>query len=149
VLFAPLYIANYCVNNCRYCAFRQSNKSLPVGSTQQKWASLRAGRGCAHAGRLDAPTVLALHLTPALLLLSLHEQRSALSEEQLREEVASLQQQGHRRLLVLTGEHPRYTFDAFLKAIDTISSGGQPSQRCCVSGLEGTILCTPLAARMV
>ena len=30
VLFAPLYIANYCVNNCRYCAFRQGNKSLEV-----------------------------------------------------------------------------------------------------------------------
>ena len=22
VLFAPLYIANWCVNSCRYCAFR-------------------------------------------------------------------------------------------------------------------------------
>ena len=51
-------------------------------------------------------------------------QRSALSEAQLREEVAALQHQGHRRLLVLTGEHPRYTFDEFLKAIDVISSGG-------------------------
>lgn len=30
VLFAPLYIANYCVNNCRYCAFRQGNKHLEV-----------------------------------------------------------------------------------------------------------------------
>ncbi|EFN57653.1 hypothetical protein CHLNCDRAFT_30311 [Chlorella variabilis] len=77
VLFAPLYIANYCVNNCRYCAFRQGNKSL---------------------------------------------ERSALTDKQLREEVAALQQQGHRRLLVLTGEHPKYTFDSFLKAIDTISS---------------------------
>lgn len=77
VLFAPLYIANYCVNNCRYCAFRQANK---------------------------------------------HMERSALTDSQLRDEVAALQQQGHRRLLVLTGEHPRYTFDEFLKAIDTISS---------------------------
>ncbi|KAL4444884.1 hypothetical protein ABPG77_003934 [Micractinium sp. CCAP 211/92] len=77
VLFAPLYIANYCVNNCRYCAFRQGNK---------------------------------------------HLERSALSEAQLREEVAALQQQGHRRLLVLTGEHPRYGFDDFLKAIHVISS---------------------------
>jgi len=50
-------------------------------------------------------------------------QRSALSDEQLREEVAALQLQGHRRLLVLTGEHPRYTFDQFLQAIHTISSG--------------------------
>eukprot|EP00878_Enallax_costatus_P044105 GHUV01052324.1.p1 GENE.GHUV01052324.1~~GHUV01052324.1.p1 ORF type:complete len:245 (-),score=37.04 GHUV01052324.1:31-765(-) len=30
VLFAPLYIANYCVNSCTYCAFRAGNKSLQV-----------------------------------------------------------------------------------------------------------------------
>ncbi|MBT9137553.1 MAG: 2-iminoacetate synthase [Syntrophomonadaceae bacterium] len=28
VLFAPLYITNYCVNNCLYCGFRRDNKSL-------------------------------------------------------------------------------------------------------------------------
>jgi hypothetical protein len=28
--------------------------------------------------------------------------------------VAALQQQGHRRILALTGEHPKYTFDQFL-----------------------------------
>ncbi len=28
VLFAPLYISNYCVNNCLYCAFRSDNKSI-------------------------------------------------------------------------------------------------------------------------
>ncbi len=28
VLFAPLYISNYCVNNCRYCGYRASNGSL-------------------------------------------------------------------------------------------------------------------------
>lgn len=77
VLFAPLYIANYCVNSCTYCAFRAGNK---------------------------------------------HLHRSALSDEDLRSEVASLEQQGHKRLLVLTGEHPKYTFDQFLKAIDVISS---------------------------
>lgn len=27
VLFAPLYVGNYCVNNCKYCGFRVSNKS--------------------------------------------------------------------------------------------------------------------------
>lgn len=26
VLFAPLYVGNYCVNNCRYCGFRKSAK---------------------------------------------------------------------------------------------------------------------------
>ncbi|MFW0860344.1 MAG: [FeFe] hydrogenase H-cluster radical SAM maturase HydG [Dehalococcoidia bacterium] len=28
VLFAPLYITNYCVNNCLYCGFRRDNKNL-------------------------------------------------------------------------------------------------------------------------
>lgn len=27
VLFAPLYIGNYCSNNCKYCGFRASNKN--------------------------------------------------------------------------------------------------------------------------
>jgi 2-iminoacetate synthase len=26
VLFAPLYVGNFCVNNCKYCGFRASNK---------------------------------------------------------------------------------------------------------------------------
>ena len=29
VLFAPLYLSNYCVNNCRYCGFRRDNCSIP------------------------------------------------------------------------------------------------------------------------
>jgi 2-iminoacetate synthase len=28
VLFAPLYLANYCVNSCTYCAFRGANKTI-------------------------------------------------------------------------------------------------------------------------
>lgn len=28
VLFAPLYLSNYCTNNCLYCAFREANKGL-------------------------------------------------------------------------------------------------------------------------
>lgn len=75
VLFAPLYLANYCVNSCTYCAFRAGNKRL---------------------------------------------QRTALTDDDIRAEVAALEQQGHRRLLVLTGEHPKYTFDQFLHAIDVI-----------------------------
>lgn len=77
VLFAPLYIANYCVNSCTYCAFRAGNK---------------------------------------------HLKRNFLSDEELKSEVAALEKQGHRRLLVLTGEHPKYTFDQFLHAIDVIGS---------------------------
>ncbi|HHY79680.1 MAG TPA: [FeFe] hydrogenase H-cluster radical SAM maturase HydG, partial [Thermoanaerobacter sp.] len=26
VIFAPLYVSNYCVNNCRYCGYRHSNE---------------------------------------------------------------------------------------------------------------------------
>ena len=28
VLFAPLYLSNYCTNNCLYCGFRQNNKEI-------------------------------------------------------------------------------------------------------------------------
>ena len=28
VLFAPVYLANYCVNSCTYCAFRGANKKM-------------------------------------------------------------------------------------------------------------------------
>lgn len=28
VLFAPLYLSNYCVNNCLYCGFRHDNKDI-------------------------------------------------------------------------------------------------------------------------
>mmetsp|Transcript_16435 Transcript_16435/g.33157 ORF Transcript_16435/g.33157 Transcript_16435/m.33157 type:complete len:542 (-) Transcript_16435:145-1770(-) len=77
VLFAPLYLSNYCVNSCTYCAFRGMNT---------------------------------------------HIARSSLTKDQLVAEVEALQHQGHRRLLLLTGEHPKYTFDDFLDAIDTVSN---------------------------
>lgn len=28
VIFAPLYVSNYCVNNCRYCGYKHSNDSF-------------------------------------------------------------------------------------------------------------------------
>lgn len=77
VLFAPLYIANWCVNNCKYCAFRAQNKGI---------------------------------------------MRTMLTDDDIRAEVAALQEQGHRRILALTGEHPKYTFEQFLNALDIISS---------------------------
>jgi 2-iminoacetate synthase len=77
VLFAPLYLANYCVNSCTYCAFRYKNKHIP---------------------------------------------RSLLTHDQLVAEVEALQRMGHRRLLLLTGEHPRYSFDDFLNAIHTVAN---------------------------
>ncbi len=41
-------------------------------------------------------------------------QRTALTDDDIRAEVAALERLGHRRLLCLTGEHPKYTFDQFL-----------------------------------
>jgi 2-iminoacetate synthase len=29
VLFAPLYVSNYCVNECAYCGYKHSNDSFP------------------------------------------------------------------------------------------------------------------------
>ena len=75
VLFAPLYIANYCANNCLYCGFRRDNKEL---------------------------------------------KRVALTMEEIANEVRILEQEGHKRLLMLCGEHPtRSSIDYFIEAIET------------------------------
>jgi thiazole biosynthesis protein ThiH len=77
VLFAPLYLANMCMNTCTYCAFRAENKAI---------------------------------------------ERTSVTEQELRDEVAALQRLGHRRLLVLTGESPSYSFDKFLHALEVVKS---------------------------
>jgi 2-iminoacetate synthase len=59
VLFAPLYISNYCSNNCMYCGFRKDNKEL---------------------------------------------KRTSLTIDEIVEEVKILEQEGHKRLLMLYGE---------------------------------------------
>ena len=70
VLFAPLYISNYCSNNCLYCGFRRDNKEL---------------------------------------------NRVALTMEQIAEEVRAIEREGHKRLLMLCGEHPsRSSLDYFI-----------------------------------
>jgi len=81
VLFAPLYLANYCVNQCTYCSFRSSNKL---------------------------------------------QCRSALSQNQLIAEVKALQELGHRRLLLVAGESPKYSFDQVLSAITLTASISSP-----------------------
>ena len=78
VIFAPLYIANYCSNNCLYCGFRRDNKEL---------------------------------------------KRVALSLDEIADEVRTLEREGHKRLLMLSGEHPKTSsFDYFLEAIETAYS---------------------------
>lgn len=75
VLFAPLYVANLCANNCLYCGFRRDNKEL---------------------------------------------KRVALTMEQIANEVRVLEQEGHKRLLMLCGEHPtRSSLEYFREAIET------------------------------
>jgi 2-iminoacetate synthase ThiH len=75
VLFAPLYLSNYCINSCTYCGYRLPNK--------------------------DA-------------------KRKIITQSELEAEVAALQHQGHRRVLLLTGEHPKYPFSKFIKALETV-----------------------------
>jgi len=75
VLFAPLYVANHCANNCLYCGFRNDNKELT---------------------------------------------RVALTMEQIKKEVQVLEREGHKRLLMLCGEHPsRSSLEYFMEAIET------------------------------
>lgn len=64
VLFAPLYVGNKCINDCRYCGFRASNDD-------------------------------------AL--------RHTLSPTNLHNEVEALERQGHKRLIMVWGEHPDYS----------------------------------------
>jgi 2-iminoacetate synthase len=64
VLFAPLYIGNYCTNNCSYCGFRTSNKD-------------------------------AIRMT--------------LADQEIVKEVEALEDNGQKRLILVYGEHPRYS----------------------------------------
>jgi 2-iminoacetate synthase len=78
VLFAPLYVANLCSNNCLYCGFRRDNKEL---------------------------------------------NRVALTMDQIAKEVQVLEREGHKRLLMLCGEHPsRSSLEYFMEAIETAYS---------------------------
>ncbi len=76
VIFAPLYVANLCKNECSYCAFRAGNTEL---------------------------------------------KRRTLTPEEIAAEVKVLIEQGHKRLLLVSGEeYPKEGFSYILKAIDTI-----------------------------
>jgi 2-iminoacetate synthase len=63
VLFAPLYIGNECTNDCKYCAFRCSNRE---------------------------------------------QVRRTLDENDIRRQVLALEGRGHKRLILVFGEHPHY-----------------------------------------
>ena len=78
VMFAPLYLSNYCVNGCVYCPYHAKNRTIP---------------------------------------------RRKLTQEEIRREVIALQDMGHKRLALETGEHPtKNPIEYVLESIDTIYS---------------------------
>lgn len=78
VLFAPLYLSNYCVNGCVYCPYHKQNSHIP---------------------------------------------RKKLTQEEIRKEVIALQDMGHKRLAIETGEDPvNNPIEYILESIKTIYS---------------------------
>ena len=61
VMFAPLYLSNYCINGCEYCPYHLKNKHIP---------------------------------------------RKKLTQEEIVAEVTALQDMGHKRLAIESGEDP-------------------------------------------
>ena len=78
VMFAPLYLSNYCVNGCTYCPYHLKNK---------------------------------------------HIARKKLTQDEIRREVIALQDMGHKRLALETGEDPvNSPIEYVLESIKTIYS---------------------------
>jgi 2-iminoacetate synthase len=77
VIFAPLYIGNYCINDCKYCAFRSSLRT----------------------------TV-----------------RKTLNEQEVVAQVEALEDVGHKRLILVFGEHPDYTPEFMAETVQRVYS---------------------------
>lgn len=78
VIFAPLYLSNYCINGCVYCPYHAKNKKIA---------------------------------------------RKKLTQEEIRAEVLALQDMGHKRLAIETGEDPaNCPIEYVLESIKTIYS---------------------------
>lgn len=78
VLFAPLYLSNYCVNGCVYCPYHAKNKHIP---------------------------------------------RKKMTQEEIKKEVIALQDMGHKRLAIETGEDPiNNPIEYVLESLKTIYS---------------------------
>lgn len=76
VMFAPLYLSNYCINGCTYCPYHLKNK---------------------------------------------HIRRKKLTQEEIAREVIALQDMGHKRLALETGEDPVHNpIEYVLESIRTI-----------------------------
>ena len=78
VLFAPLYLSNYCINGCTYCPYHATNKHIP---------------------------------------------RKKMTQEEIKNEVIALQDMGHKRLAIESGEDPiNNPIEYILESIKTIYS---------------------------
>ena len=76
VIFAPLYLSNYCINGCVYCPYHRQNKHIP---------------------------------------------RKKLTQEEVKAEVIALQDMGHKRLAIESGEDPKNNpIEYILECIQTI-----------------------------
>ena len=75
VIFAPLYIGNFCINDCKYCAFRRSLRT----------------------------TV-----------------RKSLNNSEIVSQVEALEDAGHKRLILVYGEHPDYTPEYIAESVRTV-----------------------------
>lgn len=78
VMFAPLYLSNYCVNGCTYCPYHYKNRHIP---------------------------------------------RKKLTQEEIKNEVIALQDMGHKRLAIESGEDPvNNPLEYILESLETIYS---------------------------
>ncbi len=77
VLFAPLYVGNLCMNNCKYCGFKASNSE----------------------------TV-----------------RKTLTKEELIQDVKALEDNGQKRLILVYGEHKKYSPEFIAETVKTVYS---------------------------
>ncbi len=75
VLFAPLYLSNYCVNGCLYCGFRNSKDETP---------------------------------------------RKALTPSEVVREAQALTAMGFKRVLLVTGEDPRWGVDYIISCVRAV-----------------------------
>ena len=94
VMFAPLYLSNYCVNGCVYCPYHAKNK---------------------------------------------HISRKKLTQEEIRKEVIALQDMGHKRLALETGEDPvnnpiEYVLESITSILNSLwhSSTTFKNRPCCM-----------------
>jgi len=75
VLFAPLYLSNFCANGCEYCGFRAQNKAV---------------------------------------------ERRALTVDEAVAEAKALEEMGFKRVLLVTGEDPRWGLDYIVECVRAI-----------------------------